>query len=219
MGKVRRVYVEKKPQFAVSAKSLFSEIGSYLGIKGVTGVRVLIRYDIQDVSDKVFKKAIKTVFSEPPVDDVYEESFDYDGRVFSVEFLPGQFDQRADSAEQCMKLLNENENPTIHTATTYVIEGSISDDEFDAIKAHCINPVDSRETSLEKPESLSNNFDEPADVNTFDGFISMAEKDLRKLYDSLNLAMTFKDFLHIQNYFSKDEHRDPTVTEIRVLDT
>ena len=219
MGKVRRIYVEKKPQFAVSAKSLFSEIGSYLGIKGVTGVRVLIRYDIQDVSDEVFKKAVKTVFSEPPVDDVYEESFDYNGRVFSVEFLPGQFDQRADSAEQCMKLLNENENPTIHTATTYVIEGSISDDEFNAIKEHCINPVDSRETSLEKPESLSDNFEEPADVKTFDGFISMAEKDLRKLYDSLNLAMTFKDFLHIQNYFSNEEHRNPSVTEIRVLDT
>ncbi|MBR5649496.1 phosphoribosylformylglycinamidine synthase [Pseudobutyrivibrio sp.] len=219
MGKVRRIYVEKKPQFAVSAKSLFSEIGSYLGIKGVTGVRVLIRYDIQDVSDEVFKKAVKTVFSEPPVDDVYEESFDYSGRVFSVEFLPGQFDQRADSAEQCMKLLNENENPTIHTATTYVIEGSISDDEFNAIKEHCINPVDSRETSLEKPESLSDNFEEPADVITFDGFSSMAEKDLQDLYNSLNLAMTFKDFLHIQNYFSKDEHRDPTVTEIRVLDT
>ncbi|MCR5579946.1 MAG: phosphoribosylformylglycinamidine synthase, partial [Pseudobutyrivibrio sp.] len=219
MGKVRRVYVEKKPQFAVSAKSLFSEIGSYLGIKGVTGVRVLIRYDIQDVSDEVFKKAIKTVFSEPPVDDVYEETFDCTGKVFSVEFLPGQFDQRADSAEQCLKLLNENENPTIHTATTYVIEGSITDDEFNAIKQHCINPVDSRETSLDKPESLSNNFEEPADVKTFNGFISMAELDLHELYDSLNLAMTFKDFLHIQNYFSKDEHRDPTVTEIRVLDT
>jgi len=219
VGKVRRVYVEKKPQYAVSAKSLFSEIGSYLGIKDVTGVRVLIRYDVQDVSDDVFKKAVKTVFSEPPVDDVYEETFDYNGRVFSVEFLPGQFDQRADSAEQCLKLLNENENPTIHTATTYVIEGSITDDEFDAIKSHCINPVDSRETSLDKPESLSDNFQEPDDVKTFDGFISMAEKDLHDLYDSLNLAMTFKDFLHIQNYFSKDEHRDPTVTEIRVLDT
>ncbi|MBQ7147901.1 MAG: phosphoribosylformylglycinamidine synthase [Pseudobutyrivibrio sp.] len=219
MGKVRRIYVEKKPEFAVSAKSLFSEIGSYLGIKDVTGVRVLIRYDVQDVSDDVFMKAVKTVFSEPPVDNVYEETFDYNGRVFSVEFLPGQFDQRADSAEQCLKLLNENEEPTIHTATTYVIEGSITDDEFDAIKKHCINPVDSRETSLDKPESLSDNFDEPADVNTFDGFTSMAEKDLRTLYDSLNLAMTFKDFLHIQNYFAKDEHRDPTVTEIRVLDT
>ncbi len=219
MGKVRRVYVEKKPQFAVSAKALASEIGSYLGIKGVTKVRVLIRYDVQDVSDDVFKKAVKTVFSEPPVDDVYEETFDYTGRVFSTEYLPGQFDQRADSAEQCLKLLNEDEEPTIHTATTYVIEGDISDDEFAAIKAHCINPVDSRETSMDKPESLSDNFPEPEDVKTFDGFSSMAENDLKELYDSLNLAMTFKDFLHIQNYFSNDEHRDPTVTEIRVLDT
>ena len=219
MGKVRRVYVEKKPQFAVSAKALASEIGSYLGIKGVSKVRVLIRYDVQDVSEDVFKKAVKTVFSEPPVDDVYEETFDYSGRVFSIEYLPGQFDQRADSAEQCLKLLNEDEEPTIHTATTYVIEGDISDDEFAAIKAHCINPVDSRETSMDKPESLSDNFPEPEDVKTFDGFSSMAENDLKELYDSLNLAMTFKDFLHIQNYFSNDEHRDPTVTEIRVLDT
>lgn len=219
MGKVRRVYVEKKPQFAVSAKALASEIGSYLGIKGVSKVRVLIRYDVQDVSEDVFKKAVKTVFSEPPVDDVYEETFDYSGRVFSTEYLPGQFDQRADSAEQCLKLLNEDEEPTIHTATTYVIEGDISDDEFAAIKAHCINPVDSRETSMDKPESLSDNFPEPEDVKTFDGFSSMAENDLKELYDSLNLAMTFKDFLHIQNYFSNDEHRDPTVTEIRVLDT
>lgn len=219
MGTVRRVYVEKKPQFAVSAKALASELGSYLGIKGVTNVRVLIRYDVQDVSDEVFNKAIKTVFSEPPVDDVYLETFDYSGRVFSTEYLPGQFDQRADSAEQCLKLLNEDEEPTIHTATTYVIEGDITDQEFDAIKKHCINPVDSRETSLDKPESLSDNFDEPEDVKIFDGFISMAESDLKTLYDSLNLAMTFKDFLHIQNYFSKDEHRDPSVTEIRVLDT
>ena len=184
MGKVRRVYVEKKPEFTVSAKSLYSEIGNYLGIKNVTGVRVLIRYDIQDVSDDVFKKAVKTVFSEPPVDNVFEDSFEYSGRIFSVEYLPGQFDQRADSAEQCLKLLNENEEPTIHTATTYVIEGNISDDEFNAIKMHCINPVDSRETSEVLPESLSNNFDEPADVKIFDGFISLAENDLRTLYDS-----------------------------------
>ena len=219
MGKVRRVYVEKKPEFAVSAKSLKSEISSYLGIKNVTRVRVLIRYDVQDVSDEVFNKAVKTVFSEPPVDDVYEESFDYSGRVFSVEFLPGQFDQRADSAQQCLKLLKEDEEPTIHTATTYVIEGDITDEEFDAIKKHCINPVDSRETSMDKPETLSDNFEEPADVKIFDGFTAMAEPELKELYDSLNLAMTFKDFLHIQNYFSKEEKRDPSVTEIRVLDT
>ncbi|MCF0185608.1 MAG: phosphoribosylformylglycinamidine synthase, partial [Bacteroidaceae bacterium] len=206
-------------EFAVAAKSLKSEISSYLGIKGVTKVRVLIRYDVENVSDQVYSKAIKTVFSEPPVDEVFEENFSYEGKVFSVEFLPGQFDQRADSAEQCLKLLKEDELPTIHTATTYVIEGELSDEEFSAIKKHCINPVDSRETSMDKPATLTDVFDEPEDVAVFSDFISMSEDKLKELYDSLNLAMTFKDFLHIQNYFNNDEHRNPTVTEIRVLDT
>jgi len=219
VGQVRRVYVEKKPQFAVAAKSLKSEISGYLGISNVSAVRVLIRYDVENVSDETFKKAIKTVFSEPPVDDVFEENFDFNGRVFSVEFLPGQFDQRADSAVQCLKLLNEDEDPTIHTATTYVIEGSISDEEFAAIKSHCINPVDSRETSEIKPDTLTDIFPEPDDVKIFDGFSAMAEADLKNLYESLNLAMTFKDFLHIQKYFQTEENRDPSVTEIRVLDT
>ena len=219
MSMVRRLYVEKKEAYAVAAKELFGEIKSYLGIKTVTGVRVLIRYDVENVTDETYDKAVKTVFSEPPVDDVYEENFDYTGRVFSVEFLPGQFDQRADSAEQCLKLLNENENPVIKTATTYVIEGDITEEEFDAIKKHCINPVDSRETDMVKPDTLNTVFDEPADVITFDGFSTMPETELKSLYDSLNLAMTFKDFLHIQNYFNREEHRDPTMTEIRVLDT
>ena len=219
MSNVRRVYAEKKPEFAVSAKSLLSEFKSYLGITTVTNVRVLIRYDIENISDEIYRKALKTVFCEPPVDDVYEESFDFNGRVFSVEYLPGQFDQRADSAEQCIKLLKEDEEAIIRSATTYVIEGDISDEQFEAIKKHCINPVDSRETGLEKPVTLTDNFDEPDDVMVFDGFIDMPEAELKKLYDSLGLAMTFKDFLHIQNYFRDDEHRNPTMTEIRVLDT
>ena len=140
-------------------------------------------------------------------------------RVFSVEFLPGQFDQRADSAVQCVKFLNEEEEPVIRSATTYVIEGEVSDEEFEAIKHHCINPVDSRETGMEKPETLVAKFEEPADVAILDGFQAMPEAELKKLYDSLNLAMTFKDFLHIQNYFKSEEHRDPSMTEIRVLDT
>ncbi len=219
MGNVRRVYAEKKSEFAVAAKSLYAEIKGYLGIKTVTGVRVLIRYDIENISDETYKKALKTVFCELPVDDVYEETFESTGRVFSVEFLPGQFDQRADSAEQCVKLLKEDEDAVIRSATTYVIEGEITDDEFAAIKKHCINPVDSRETGMDKPETLTDNFDEPDDVITFDGFANMPEKELRDLYDSLNLAMTFKDFLHIQNYFRNEEKRDPSMTEIRVLDT
>ena len=219
MGNVRRVYVEKKPDFAVKAKELKHEIKHYLGI-AVEEVRVLIRYDVENVSDETYQKALQTVFSEPPVDDIYEENFDAgNGKVFSVEFLPGQFDQRADSAEQCVKLLNEEEEPVIRSATTYVIVGSISDDELEAIKKYCINPVDSRETGMEKPQTLVQEFDDPADVAIFDGFIDMPEDKLNELYASLNLAMTFKDFLHIQNYFKNEEKRNPSMTEIRVLDT
>ena len=221
MSSVRRVYVEKKPDFAVQAKDLKHEIHSYLGISEVTGVRVLIRYDVEHISDEVFEKACRTVFSEPPVDTLYRESFKTgpSDRVFSVEFLPGQFDQRADSAVQCVKFLKEDEEPIIKSATTYVIEGNITDEQFEAIKNHCINPVDSRETGMEKPETLETHFDEPEDVKIFNGFQDMPEEELKKLYDSLNLAMTFKDFLHIQNYYKNEEKRNPSVTEIRVLDT
>ncbi|MGN8631365.1 phosphoribosylformylglycinamidine synthase [Blautia sp. HCP3S3_G3] len=221
MSNVRRVYVEKKPAYAVQAKELKHEVSSYLGIKTVTGVRVLIRYDVENISDDVFEKACKTVFAEPPVDDLYLEKFEAaeGSRVFSVEYLPGQFDQRADSAVQCVQFLDENAQPIIRSATTYIITGEISDEEFEAIKHHCINPVDSRETGLEKPETLVTVFPEPEDVKIFDGFQDMPENELKELYDSLNLAMTFKDFLHIQNYFKGEEKRDPSMTEIRVLDT
>ena len=221
MSSVRRVYVEKKPAFAVQAKDLRHELRKYLGVSGLTGVRVLIRYDVENISDDVFEKACKTVFAEPPVDTLYKESFEMaeNARVFSVEFLPGQFDQRADSAVQCVKFLNEEEEPVIRSATTYVIEGEVSNEEFEAIKHHCINPVDSREIGMEKPETLVAKFEEPADVAILDGFQDMPEEELKKRYDSLNLAMTFKDFLHIQNYFKSEEHRDPSMTEIRVLDT
>ena len=221
MSNVRRVYVEKKPSFAVKAKELKHEISSYLGIKTVTNVRELIRYDVENISDDVFEKACHTVFAEPPVDDLYLEKFEAaDGaHVFSVEFLPGQFDQRADSAVQCVQFLDENAQPIIRSATTYVIEGDITEEEFEAIRNHCINPVDSRETGLQKPETLVTEFKDPEDVKIFDGFRDMEEAPLKELYSSLNLAMTFKDFLHIQNYFKNEEKRDPSMTEIRVLDT
>lgn len=221
MSKVKRVYVEKKPEYAVKAKELFEEMTEYLDLD-IEKVRVLIRYDVENVSDKTYERALKTVFSEPPVDYVYETTFPVEAgdRVFSVEALPGQFDQRADSAEQCVKLLNEKEEAVIRCATTYVITGRISDAEFDKIKAYCINPVDSRETDDKQiPETLIQQFEEPADVEIFDGFKDMPEHSLKELYDSLGLAMTFKDFLHIQNYFKNEENRDPSVTEIRVLDT
>ena len=224
MSKVRRVYVEKKEGFGVQAHDLKHEISSYLGIKDVENVRVLIRYDVENISDETFEKACNGIFSEPPVDTLYQEEFPMkEGcRVFSVEFLPGQFDQRADSAVQCVQFIKEDEQPVIKTAVTYVIEGkngAVSDEEFEVIKSHCINPVDSRETSLEKPETLVTKFEEPEDVLIFDGFQHMPEDKLKELYDSLGLAMTFKDFQHIQNYFCKEEKRDPSMTEIRVLDT
>ena len=221
MSTVRRVYVEKKPEFAIKAKDLKHEIKHYLNIQTVTNVRELIRYDVENISDETYEKACKVVFAEPPVDICYQEDFPRaeGARVFSVEFLPGQFDQRADSAVQCVQFLKEDEQPIIRSAVTYVIEGEMTDEQFDAVKAHCINPVDSRETGLEKPETLVTKFEEPADVKIFDGFIDMPEAELKALYDSLGLAMTFKDFLHIQNYFRGEEKRNPSMTEIRVLDT
>ena len=220
MGNVRRIYVEKKTPYAVKAKELHEELKNYLGIK-VDGVREFIRYDVENISDEVFERACKTVFSEPPVDDLYLETIEIpaNAKVFSVEFLPGQFDQRADSAVQCVKFLKEDEEPIIRTAVTYMIIGDVTEEEFARIKSYCINPVDSRETDLVKPDTLVTVFDEPADVIIFDGFTDMDETSLRKLYDSLGLAMTFKDFQHIQNYFRNDEKRNPSMTEIRVLDT
>lgn len=221
MSKVRRIYIEKKDQFAVAARGLEHEVKSYLGIKDLEKVRILIRYDVENISDEVYERACRSVFSEPPVDQLYEESFPMaeDEKAFAVEFLPGQFDQRADSAVQCVKFLKEDEEPIIRSATVYVVKGAVSGEEFEAVKNHCINPVDSRETGFVKPETLVTEFQEPADVITFDGFIDMDEAPLKELYTSLNLAMTFKDFLHIQNYFKNEEKRNPSMTEIRVLDT
>lgn len=221
MSSVKRVYVEKKPGFAVQAKDLKHEVKSYLGIGGIEDVRVLIRYDVENISEDIFEKALSGIFSEPPVDMLYREEFPVKegSRIFSVEFLPGQFDQRADSAVQCVQFIKADEQPVIRTATTYVIEGTITEEEFEAVKAHCINPVDSRETGMDKPQTLVTEFEDPDDVIVFDGFKEMDEEKLEELYGSLGLAMTLKDFLHIQNYFKAEESRDPSMTEIRVLDT
>ncbi len=221
MESVKRIYVEKKDPYAVKAAELKEEIIGYLGITGVNSVRVFITYDVENLSEEIFEKALKSVFSEPPVDNYYIDSLPDigSGRAFQVQFLPGQFDQRADSAYQCIRFLKEDEDPIILTSTTYVIEGNITDEEFDKIKAYCINPVDSKEVSLTKPDSLVTDYPDPADVAIMDGFASMDEENLRNLYESLELAMTFNDFKHIQNYFSNEEHRDPSMTEIKVLDT
>ena len=221
MSKVRRIYVEKKEPYAVAARQLKDDIIGFLAVKGLTGVRKLIRYDVENISDEVFEMACKTVFSEPPVDMLYRETIDIpqNGYVFSVEALPGQFDQRADSAVQCVQFLNENEKPVIRTAETYILLGDITEEEIDRIKKYCINPVDSRETGLEKPATLQMDYPEAENVKVLDSMTTMTEEELLSLYRSLGLAMTFDDFKFIQEYFASTEHRDPTITEIRVLDT
>ena len=221
MSIVRRIYVEKKAPFAGKAKELKSEIAGYLGIKSVENVRIFIRYDVENVSDEVFEKALRTVFSEPPVDILYREEIEIpeNAKVFSIEALPGQFDQRADSAEQCVRFIKGDEEPVIRTAVTYMLIGNVSDDELEKIKNYTMNPVDSRIADAKKPETLVEVYDEPADVKIFDGFKDMEEAELKNLYESLGLAMTFNDFKWIQQYFHDDEKRDPSMTEIRVLDT
>ncbi|SFA88327.1 phosphoribosylformylglycinamidine synthase [Acetitomaculum ruminis DSM 5522] len=219
MSKVKRLYVEKKSPYAVMAGKLFGQIEDFLGLQNVESVRILIRYDIENVSDEVFEKAKNSVFCEPNVDYLYEEKFDYDGKIFSTEYLPGQFDQRADSAMQCVKLLDENEDPVIKTATTYVIKGDVSDEQLEKIKSLCLNPVDSRECGEEKPETLITVYDEPEDIKYLEGFNDKSEEELRKLYESLSLAMTYNDFEYIRDCFKTVEKRVPTITEIKVLDT
>ncbi len=221
MSSVRRIYVEKKPAYAVRAQELLEEIENYLSIGSLKQVRVLNRYDLENISEETIERALGTVFSEPPVDLLFTEEFPKEEKdfVFSVEYLPGQFDQRADSAVQCVKLLSPKEAPVINCATTYVLSGNLTEEEFQKIKAYCINPVDSREAKLSKPQTLENTYNEPEDVAVLAGFTGMNSEELKDFYKSLNLAMTIKDFLHVQKYFASEEKRDPSLTEIKVLDT
>ena len=221
MSSVRRIYVEKKQPFAGKARELRHEIKSYLGIESVSDVRIFIRYDVENISDEVFEKACRTVFSEPPVDILYRENIEVPSGavVFSIEALPGQFDQRADSAEQCVRFIKGDEEPVIKTAVTYMLIGNMTSEEVSKIKEYTMNPVDSRIADETKPETLVTNYDEPEDVAVLDNFCTMSEEDFENLYKSLGLAMTLNDFKWIRQYFNDDEHRNPTMTEIRVLDT
>ena len=218
---VRRIYVEKRQDYAVKAKELKDELKTYLGISGIDSIRILIRYDMENISDEIYKKALVNVFSEPPVDNYYEEKIELakEDRVFTVEYMPGQFDQRADSAVQCIKLLESDVEVLVKNATTYIVSGNISDDEFEQIKAYCVNPVDSRIAEEEKPDNLFAEFETPADVEYLKDFYTMSLDDFKNLYKSLSLAMSYADFLYIREYFEKEEKREPSITEIRVLDT
>ena len=215
---VYRVYVEKKPGQTHEADSLLREVKDFLQIEGLTSVRVLNRYDAENIDEKLFSYAVNTVFSEPQVDNV---SYDVPqgSIVFAVEPLPGQFDQRADSAAQCIQILSQGERPTVRSAKVYVLEGELTQENIAAIKKHVINPVECREASLDVPETLAAQYAIPESVATVTGFIGMDENALSQLLDSLGLAMDLDDLKFLQNYFRDEEHRDPTITEIRVVDT
>ncbi|MEF2561316.1 MAG: phosphoribosylformylglycinamidine synthase [Negativibacillus sp.] len=217
---VYRVYVEKKAPFAVEAQGVLSDIRSSLGIHSASCVRILNRYDVEDISKEDFELAKGTIFSEPQVDDVYDElpSFAAEDQVFAVQFLPGQFDQRADSAVQCIQLATQHERPTVASAKVYVISG-ISGEELARIKAHLINPVESMEASLELPETLHTPFDVPADVAVLEGFCELDQQGLQAFIDQYGLAMDLGDITFCQKYFKETEKRTPTITEIRMIDT
>ena len=217
---VYRVYVEKKAPFAVEAQGVLSDIRSSLGIHSASCVRILNRYDVEDISKEDFELAKGTIFSEPQVDDVYDElpSFAAEDRVFAVQFLPGQFDQRADSAVQCIQLATQHERPTVASAKGYVISG-VSDEELACIKAHLINPVESMEASMELPKTLHTPFDVPADVAVLEGFCELDQQGLQEFIDQYGLAMDLGDITFCQKYFKETEKRTPTITEIRMIDT
>ena len=215
---VYRVYAEKKPGYDHEAAALFEELKSFLGIEGLTGVRILNRYDVENIDEALFTQAVSNVFSEPMVDDVYREMPEYTGTVFAAEYLPGQFDQRADSAAQCIQLLAQVERPDVRTATVYILAGQLSAEDIEAVKKHVINPVERREASLAPVDTLKANYAIPTTVQTMTGFIDYTPAQLKDFIRQYGLAMDTADIAFCQQYF-REERRDPTLTEIRMIDT
>ncbi len=215
---VYRVYVEKRPELAHEANALCSELRNLVGISALESVRIINRYDVENIADKLYAEAVNTVFSEPQLDNVSDEIDAMGGKVFAVEYLPGQFDQRADSAAQCIQIISCGERPIIRTAKVYVLGGNLSDDEVETIKKYVINPVEAREASLELPKTLVVNYDIPTEVATLDGFCDMKEEDLAGFIAQYGLAMDVDDLRFCRDYFIT-EKRDPTITEIRMIDT
>ena len=221
MSEVTRVFVEKKPGFDVEAKQMLWDLRHNLGLKQINGLRLLNRYDISGLSAEQFETAKKTVFSEPNQDNVYDEEFSYDegSRVFAMEYLPGQYDQRADSAAQCTQLLTQQERPQVISSKVVVLSGEISDEDFEKVKSYLVNPVESRVASMDKPESLDIPVTVPENVARVTGFIDFDDEHMQEYYSSMGFAMTLSDLKFCRDYFKNDEHRDPTVTELRVIDT
>ena len=217
---VYRVYVEKRPGFAPEAAGALADFRSFLGLKGLENVRILNRYDVEDIEPELFETAKRTIFSEPQLD-IVTSTADTEGAcaVFGVESLPGQFDQRADSAAQCIQLLSQKERPLVAFARIYVLYGNLSEEEIEAAKHHVINPVETREASLEVPETLKMEYAQPDHVETLEGFTALDDAGLKELIGTMGLAMDLDDLRFLQAYFLNDEQRDPTVTEVRVVDT
>lgn len=220
-SKVRRIFAEKKKGCDVEAQGLYQDLKSNLGIGGLQDVRIINRYDITDISDGEYKASRFVIFSEPPVDQLYEENvkFAADEKVFAVEYLPGQYDQRADSASQCIQFLTLGERPRCKAAKLIVLKGDVSDVDFDKARAYCINPVDSREASMEKPGTLDVELEYPGDVFVLKNFCSLGKDELAALQSELGMAMSVEDLEFCRQYFDEKEHREPTITEIRLIDT
>ncbi|HJB79692.1 phosphoribosylformylglycinamidine synthase [uncultured Flavonifractor sp.] len=220
MGKVFRCYVEKKPGFDVEAGHLLGELKGTLGLEGLTGLRVIRRYDVEGVEQGAYEAARTTILSEPQVDRLWDETMpEADGSLLAVEALPGQYDQRADSCAQCIQMLTGGERPTVRAATVYVLSGTLSEADLDRAKGYLINPVESRQASLDKPETLIQQYPEPADVPVLKGFCTLDQAGLTALLEKYGLAMDLADLTFLQTYFKEEEKRDPTLTEVRVVDT
>ncbi len=220
-NKVRRVFAEKMKGYDVEAQGLFRDLRGNLGIKGLSGVRIINRYDISDITDEEYSASRCVIFSEPPVDNIYEETLKLaeNEKVFAIEYLPGQYDQRADSASQCIQFLTLGVRPRCKAAKLIVLEGGITAEEFERIKAYCINPVESHEASMDKPETLDVELDYPGDVSTMKGFCGKTADEIALLQNELGMAMSAEDLEFCRRYFNDKEHRDPTITEIRMIDT
>ena len=218
---VFRIYVEKKDKYSVEAQGLYNDLKASLHLDGLKGVRVLNRYDVEGVSEEVFHMAAVNIFSEPAVDVTYLElpALNAGQRIFAREYLPGQFDQRADSCSQCIQLATQGERPAVKSAQIYILDGVLSDEQFAAVKHYLINPVESREASLEPYDTLDTKYELPSDVAVLEGFLELDRQGLADFIKEYGLAMDLDDIAFCQSYFKEKEQRDPTITEIRMIDT
>ena len=215
---VYRIFVEKKPELANEAKALLNDARNLLGVGSLENVRLLNRYDVENITEELFRYAVRTVFSEPQLDIATENAELSGAVVFAVEYLPGQFDQRADSAAQCIQIISQGERPTIRTARVYALYGNLSGEDVARIKKYVINPVESREAALEKPETLRTAYEIPTTVAVVEGFTALDRAGLEEFVRKYGLAMDVEDAAFCQRYF-QSEKRDPTITEIRMIDT